>query len=108
MHKQSPRLALLAASLGFVIICLDVTVVNVALKRIQEALSVSATELEWVVNAYTLAFACLLLSTGALGDRLGARRVFVGGFAIFTLASVACGLAPSAAALIAARVAQGV
>ncbi len=108
MHKQSPRLALLAASLGFVIICLDVTVVNVALKRIQETLSVSATELEWVVNAYTLAFACLLLSTGALGDRLGARRVFVGGFAIFTLASVACGLAPNAAALIVARLAQGV
>jgi len=105
MHRQStrsPRLALLAASLGFVIICLDVTVVNVALGRIQETLSVSSTELEWVLNAYTLAFAALLLSAGALGDRLGARRVFVGGFAIFTLASVACGFAPGALTLVGA------
>ena len=111
MHRpstRSPRLALLAASLGFVIICLDVTVVNVALERIRETLSVGATELEWVLNAYTLAFASLLLGAGALGDRLGARRVFVGGFAIFTLASVACGLASGAAALVAARAAQGI
>jgi MFS transporter, DHA2 family, methylenomycin A resistance protein len=111
MHTQStrsPRLALLAASLGFFIICLDVTVVNVALERIREGLSASATELEWVLNAYTLAFACLLLSAGALGDRLGARRVFIGGFALFTVASVACGFATGAATLITARVAQGV
>ncbi|MFP3566228.1 MFS transporter [Paraburkholderia sp. SIMBA_030] len=111
MHTQSarsPRLALLAASLGFVIICLDVTVVNVALGRIRETLSASSTELEWVLNAYTLAFASLLLSAGALGDRLGARGVFACGFAIFTLASVACGLAPGAATLVAARIAQGV
>ena len=111
MHRQStrsPRLALLAASLGFVIICLDVTVVNVALGRIQETLSVSSTELEWVLNAYTLAFAALLLSAGALGDRLGARRVFVGGFAIFTLPSVACGFASGALTLVAARTVQGV
>ncbi|MBB5463553.1 MFS transporter [Paraburkholderia sp. Cpub6] len=111
MHRpstRSPRLALLAASLGFVIICLDVTVVNVALARIRETLSVSAAELEWVLNAYTLAFACLLLSAGALGDRLGARRVFVSGFALFTLASVGCGFATGAATLVTARVAQGV
>jgi DHA2 family methylenomycin A resistance protein-like MFS transporter len=99
---------LLAASLGFVIICLDVTVVNVALERIRQALSASATELEWVLNAYTLAFACLLLSAGALGDRLGGRRVFVGGLALFTVASVACGFSSGAATLIVARVAQGV
>ncbi|PTB17999.1 MFS transporter [Trinickia symbiotica] len=105
---RSPRLALLAASLGFVIICLDVTVVNVALERIQETLSVGATELEWILNAYTLAFASLLLSAGALGDRLGARRVFVGGFALFTLASIACGFAPNASALIGSRAAQGI
>ena len=111
MHRpstRSPRLALLAASLGFVIICLDVTVVNVALERIRETLSASATEPEWVLNAYTLAFACLLLSAGALGDRLGARRVFIGGFALFTLASVACGFATGAATLVTARAAQGV
>ncbi|MDR3100250.1 MAG: MFS transporter [Paraburkholderia sp.] len=106
--SRSPRLALLAASLGFAIICLDVTVVNVALERIRQALHVDAGQLEWVLNAYTLAFASLLLSAGALGDRLGARRVFVTGFAVFTVASVACGLASSAAALIAARAVQGV
>jgi MFS transporter, DHA2 family, methylenomycin A resistance protein len=111
MHRHSapsPRLALLATSLGFVIVCLDVTVVNVALERIRESLSISSTGLEWVLNAYTLAFASLLLSAGALGDRLGARRVFVSGFALFTLASVACGFASDAAALIAARAVQGV
>ncbi|WP_118180158.1 MFS transporter [Paraburkholderia phosphatilytica] len=112
MHRHhstpSPRLALLVTSLGFVIICLDVTVVNVALERIREALSISATGLEWVLNAYTLAFASLLLSAGALGDRMGARRVFVAGFALFTLASVACGFASGAAVLIAARAVQGV
>ncbi|WP_042338500.1 MFS transporter [Paraburkholderia ferrariae] len=105
---RSPRLALLATSLGFAIICLDVTVVNVALKRIQETLAVDSAQLEWVLNAYTLAFASLLLSAGALGDRLGARRVFVGGFFVFTLASVACGFAPNALALVAARTVQGV
>jgi MFS transporter, DHA2 family, methylenomycin A resistance protein len=105
---RSPRLALLATSLGFAIICLDVTVVNVALRRIQQTLASDSAQLEWVLNAYTLAFASLLLSAGALGDRLGARRVFVAGFAVFTLASLACGLTSSAVALIAARTAQGV
>lgn len=104
----SPRLALLAASLGFVIVCLDVTVVNVALARIRASLAIDATGLEWVVNAYTLAFASLLLSAGALADRLGARRVFVSGFAIFTVASVGCALSANGATLIVARVLQGV
>lgn len=105
---RSPRLALLATSLGFAIICLDVTVVNVALERIRFALAVDPAHLGWVLNAYALAFASLLLSAGALGDRFGARRVFTCGFAVFTLASVACGIAPDAAALIAARTAQGI
>ncbi|HXZ06584.1 MAG TPA: MFS transporter, partial [Paraburkholderia sp.] len=104
----SPRLALLATSLGFVIICLDVTVVNVALARIRASLSIDATSLEWVVNAYTLAFASLLLSAGALADRLGARRVFISGFAVFTCASVGCGLSADATMLITSRVLQGV
>lgn len=106
--NPSPRLALLATSLGFVIICLDVTVVNVALARIRESLAIDATALEWVVNAYTLAFASLLLSAGALADRLGARRVFVSGFAVFTCASVGCGLSSDAAMLVVSRVLQGV
>ncbi|MFL6641557.1 MAG: MFS transporter, partial [Paraburkholderia graminis] len=69
--NRSPRLALLATSLGFVIICLDVTVVNVALARMRDGLQIDSTALEWVVNAYTLAFASLLLTAGALADRLG-------------------------------------
>jgi DHA2 family methylenomycin A resistance protein-like MFS transporter len=77
------------------------------LGRIQETLSSSSTELEWASNAYTLAFASLLLGAGALGDRLGARGVFACGFAMFTLASVACGLSTGAATLVAARIAQG-
>ncbi|EEA04146.1 drug resistance transporter, EmrB/QacA subfamily [Burkholderia sp. H160] len=114
MHKhlaspaRSSRLALLATSLGFVIICLDVTVVNVALARMRDSLALDSTALEWVVNAYTLAFASLLLSAGALADRFGARRVFLAGFVVFTCASVGCGLSGGAAMLIVARVLQGV
>jgi DHA2 family methylenomycin A resistance protein-like MFS transporter len=106
--RRSSRLALLATSLGFVIICLDVTVVNVALARMRDSLALDSTALEWVVNAYTLAFASLLLSAGALADRFGARRVFIAGFVVFTCASVAGGLSNGAAPLIAARVLQGV
>jgi MFS transporter, DHA2 family, methylenomycin A resistance protein len=105
---RSSRLALLATSLGFVLICLDVTVVNVALARMRDSLAIDATALEWVVNAYTLAFACLLLTAGALADRFGARRVFVSGFVVFTCASIGCGLSDGATPLIASRVLQGV
>ncbi|MBB5423612.1 DHA2 family methylenomycin A resistance protein-like MFS transporter [Paraburkholderia sp. JPY158] len=105
---RSPRLALLATSLGFVIICLDVTVVNVALARMRDSLGLDSTALEWVVNAYTLAFASLLLSAGALADRFGARRIFLAGFVVFTCASVGCGLSDGAALLVGARVVQGI
>jgi MFS transporter, DHA2 family, methylenomycin A resistance protein len=99
--------ALLATSLGFAVVQLDVSVVNVAIQPIGADLGGSVTGLQWVVNAYTVAFAALILSAGALGDRIGARRVFVAGFAVFTLASAACGLAPTLPALIAARAVQG-
>lgn len=90
------------------IICLDVTVVNVALQPIEASLHTNITGLQWVVNAYTLAFASLLLSTGALGDRLGPKPVMIAGLALFTLASIGCGLSNSIVVLIAARVLQGV
>ncbi|MEZ0600872.1 MFS transporter [Paraburkholderia sp. IW21] len=106
--RQSSRLALLATSIGFVLICLDVTVVNVALDRMRASLALDATVLEWVVNAYTLAFACLLLTAGALADRFGARRVFVSGFVVFTCASIGCGFSGDATMLVASRVLQGV
>lgn len=106
--NRSSRLALLATSLGFVVICLDVTVVNVALARMRNSLAIDSTALEWVLNAYTLVFASLLLTAGALADRSGARRVFVGGLAVFSFASIGCGLSQSAMMLITSRLVQGV
>jgi EmrB/QacA subfamily drug resistance transporter len=99
---------LLAAVLGSALAFVDATVVNLALPRIGAELGASAAGLQWVVNGYTLTLASLILLGGALGDRLGRRRVFVAGVALFALASAACGLAPSVEALVAARIVQGV
>lgn len=102
------RITLAAASLGFVVVLLDVSVVNVALDALRTSFSTDVAGLQWVVNAYTLIFAALLLMAGALGDRFGARAIFITGFVLFTLASLACGLAPTLATLVAARLTQGV
>ncbi|WP_433517796.1 MFS transporter [Nonomuraea sp. CA-143628] len=99
---------LAAAVLGFFVITLDATIVNVALPSIRDALGGGIIGLQWVVDGYTLMFAALLLSAGALSDRIGARRAFAGGLVLFVIASMACGLAPSLPALVAARVAQGI
>src|SRR5688572_20379684 len=87
---------------------LDITVVNTALPDIQEDLDASFTDLQWVVDAYALTLAAFTLSAGSLADRLGRRLVFAWGLGIFTLASLACALAPSADALNIARAFQGV
>ena len=100
-------LTLAAMSLGYGVVQLDVTIVNTALNSIGASLGGGVSELQWVVSAYTIAFAAFILTAGALGDRIGAKRVFMAGFAIFTAASVACALAPDAAILIAARCVQG-
>ena len=100
-------LTLAAMSLGYGIVQLDVTIVNTALSSIGETLGGGVSELQWVVSAYTIAFAALILTAGALGDRVGAKKVFMAGFAIFTAASFACALAPNALTLIAARAMQG-
>jgi EmrB/QacA subfamily drug resistance transporter len=92
---------------GMLMITLDTTIVNVALPGIQQDLQLSAGGLAWVVNAYLVAAGGLLLLAGRLGDLAGRRRVFLGGIAVFTLASVSCGLAPNGTVLIAARFAQG-
>lgn len=97
-----------ATSLGFVVVQLDVTVVNVALPKIATELHAGVDVLQWVVDAYALTFAVLLLSAGSLGDRFGSKRLYMIGFAIFALASIACGLAPNGGALIAGRAIQGV
>src|SRR5215211_2014713 len=89
-------------------VTLDNLVVTTALPVIRKDLGASIESLEWTVNAYTLTFAVLLLTGAALGDRFGRRRMFAVGLGIFTIASAAAALAPTAGALIAARAAQGV
>jgi DHA2 family methylenomycin A resistance protein-like MFS transporter len=107
LHTSRSRLTLIGSALGFVVVLLDVSVVNVALDAFRAGFSASVAGLEWVVNAYTLIFAALLLTAGALGDRFGARKVLLAGFVLFTAASVACGLAPTLATLVMARIVQG-
>lgn len=101
-------LTLAAMSLGYGVVQLDVTIVNTALSSIGTSLGGGVSELQWVVSTYTIAFAALILTAGALGDRLGAKKVFMAGFAIFTAASLGCAAAPTSGMLIVARAAQGV
>jgi DHA2 family methylenomycin A resistance protein-like MFS transporter len=98
---------LAAMSLGYVVVQLDVTIVNVAINSIGATYGGSLADLQWIVNAYTIAFAAFILTAGALGDRLGAKRVFMLGFAIFVLASLACAIAPALWVLILARLSHG-
>jgi EmrB/QacA subfamily drug resistance transporter len=99
---------LLAVAFGLFMIMLDNTVVNVALPSIQRDLKVDVSSLEWVVNGYFLTFAVLMLTGGKLADLLGRRRIFILGLVVFTLSSLACGLATNGETLIAARAVQGV
>ena len=85
-----------AVAFGLFMIMLDNTVVFVALTAMQEDLKISTSELQWVVNGYALTFAVLMLTGGKLADMLGRRRIFIAGLAIFTAASLACGLATGA------------
>ena len=98
---------LVATSLGFAVVQLDVSIVNVAIKSIGAGLGGGVSGLQWVVNAYTIAFAACILTAGSIADRIGARRLFVGGFALFMTASAVCGLAPDLGVLIGARAVQG-
>jgi EmrB/QacA subfamily drug resistance transporter len=95
---------ILGSSLAFI----DGTVVNVALPAIQGELHASAADVQWVIEAYALLLSALILVGGSLGDRLGRRRVFVTGIALFVAASMACGLAPTLPALVVARAVQGI
>jgi len=104
-HKR--WLALYVLCLGVLMIVLDTTIVNVALPSIRTDLHFSETSLVWVVNAYMLTFGGFLLLGGRLGDLFGHRRLFLSGISLFTIASVACGLANSQVLLIAARAVQG-
>ena len=105
--RLATSLTLAAMSLGYGVVQLDVTIVNTALDAMGKTLGGGVAELQWVVSAYTIAFAAFILTAGALGDRIGAKRIFMAGFAIFTAASLACALSPNAIALIGARLVQG-
>jgi EmrB/QacA subfamily drug resistance transporter len=100
-------LALYVLCLGSLMIVLDTTIVNVALPSIRDDLGFSATSLAWVVNAYMLTFGGFLLLGGRLGDLFGPRRLFIGGIALFTVASLACGLSTTQGLLVGARAVQG-
>ena len=107
LFKES-SLTLAAMSLGYGVVQLDVTIVNVAINAIGASFRGNMAALQWVVSSYTITFAAFILSAGALGDRIGARRVFIAGFALFTVASVVCAAAPTLLILIIARAVQGV
>src|SRR5438105_6587493 len=101
-------IALVALCAGFLMIILDQTIVNVALPSIQNDLHFSQSSLAWVVNAYLIAFGGLLLLAGRFGDILGRKSVFMVGLAVFTLASLLCGLSQSQGLLVTARFVQGI
>ncbi len=101
-------LALIVLCTGMLMIVLDATIVNVALPSIRRDLGFSASTLAWVVNAYLIAFGGVLLLAGRLGDLLGRRLIFLAGIALFTGASLACGLSVSQEMLVGARFVQGV
>lgn len=107
--SHAPRLGWVtaAASFGFFVTQLDVTIVNVALDAIGKAFAAPTAQLQWLVDAYVLALAAMLLSAGAIGDRVGPKRTFVWGLVLFGAASAVCGLAPGPLSLIVARAAQG-
>src|SRR3989440_10048942 len=103
LDSRTRWLALMVLCLGALMIVLDTTIVNVALPSIRVNLGFSETSLAWVVNAYLLTFGGFLLLAGRLGDLFGHRRLFLIGITLFTLASLACGLATTQGFLVTAR-----
>jgi DHA2 family methylenomycin A resistance protein-like MFS transporter len=109
-REGAPRelIAIVATGAAFFMIILDTSIVNLALPRIRSAFNADLATLQWLVDGYALVFASLLLTAGALGDRFDAKRVFVAGLIVFSVASGACGLAQSISALQGARILQGI
>ena len=108
MVGRNPWLALLVLCMGFFMILLDTTIVNIAIPSIIDGLKATLDQILWVLNAYILVYAVLLITASRLGDRYGQRNLFVAGLVVFTLASALCGLAQDSNQLIAGRVIQGV
>ena len=105
---RNPWAVLAVLCLGLFMILLDGTIVNIAIPHIQSFYDTTYSNIEWVMNAYILAFAVLLVPMGRFGDLWGRRKLFLAGMVLFTLGSLACGLAPNIYLLIAFRVLQGV
>ena len=101
------RFTLALVAIGMFMAVLDTTIVNVALPAMRANLGATVAALAWIVDAYTLSFAALILAGGALSDRFGAKHVYLAGLALFVAASAGCGFAPSVAVLVAARFVQG-
>src|SRR3989441_5244477 len=106
--RTNPWLVLVVLTSGFFMILLDTTIVNVAIPAMSAGLGAALDEILWVLNAYILVYAVLLITAGRLGDLFGQRNLFAIGLAVFTLASALCGLAQTSTELIAARIVQGV
>ena len=108
LQKSLQMKALFTVSTGFFMVCLDTTVVNVALQNLRLSLHTDISGLQWIIDAYILSFASLLLSAGDISDRIGPKKVFCFGLLIFVIASALCGIAPTIILLIIARVLQGI
>src|ERR671925_2289762 len=106
--RTNPWLVLLVLTSGFFMIMLDTTIVNVAIPAMSTGLKATLDQILWVLNAYILVYAVLLITAGRLGDIYGQRTLFAAGLALFTLASAFCGLAQDINQLILARVIQGI
>ena len=105
--RGNPWAVLLVVSLGFLMTLLDLTIVNIAVPNLITELHASLDDVLWVINAYALVLAVLVITAGRLGDLIGPRIMFMGGVGVFTAASAACGLAPSPGWLIGFRAVQG-
>src|SRR6516162_11466612 len=108
VHRTNKVITLLVTCFGLFMVLLDASIVNVALPTIQADLHANLSDLQWVVDAYTLPFAALMLTAGTLGDRFGRKRLFLGGLVLFMLGSLLCGFAPTIGWLLAGRAVQGV
>jgi len=106
--KHSPWLVLFTLCLGFFMILLDTTIVNIAIPDMIDRLDASLDQILWILNAYILVYAVLLITAGRLGDLFGPKRLFIIGLVVFTLASAACGIAQNPGQLIIFRIIQGI
>src|SRR5580700_9240435 len=106
--KPKTYVPLIALCLGFFMVIIDVTIVNVALPSMQKSLNTTVSGLQWIVDGYTLTFACLLLTAGNLGDRFGAKNAYLFGLMLFITASLGCGLANTFISLTFYRFFQGI